>query len=93
MPDKGFSNVVRLHDRLYAGPLAEELRLDLPFLPHLGVANAPTLEACKDILDDLNAEAFEILGRVESLEVIGFDGETVWSIEEIQLLGAENAAP
>ena len=59
------SDVVHLHDRLYTGPLADELRLDLPFLPPVGIANAPNLGACKAIVDDLNAEEFEIRGRVE----------------------------
>lgn len=86
IPDEGFSDVVHLHDRLYTGPLASELRLDLPFLPHVGIANAPTPEACKAIVDDLNAQEFEIYGRVASLEVIGYDGETVWTIESFRLL-------
>lgn len=77
--------MVHLHDRLYTGPLADELRLDLPFLPHVGIANAPTPEACKVIVDDLNAEQFEIRGRVETVSVIGYDGETVWTIERARL--------
>lgn len=85
VPDEGFSDIVRLHDRLYTGPLAEELRLDLPFLPHLGIANAPNPEECKGIVDQLNSENFEIRGRVESLDVIGFDGKRVWTIEQLKM--------
>jgi hypothetical protein len=83
VPDEGFSAVVRLHDRLHSGPLARELRLDLPFIPHLAVANTPTPEACKEIVDALNARPFEIRGSVESLDVIGFDGTSVWTIEQV----------
>ncbi|NBB74510.1 MAG: hypothetical protein GVY35_12635 [Bacteroidetes bacterium] len=78
-------SIRREHDGLYTGPLADALRLDLPFLPHVGIANAPIPEACKAIVDDLNAAEFEIQGRVASLEVIGFDGETVWPIDQIRL--------
>jgi 2'-5' RNA ligase len=85
VPDEGFSDVVRLHDRLYTGPLARELRLDLPFIPHVGIANTPRPEQCKAIVDQLNAEPFEIRGRVETLDVIGYDGERVWSIEHVSL--------
>jgi hypothetical protein len=67
------------HARLYTGPQADELRLDLPLLLHVGIANAPIPEACKTIVDDLNAEKFEVRGRVTT--VIGDDGETVWTIE------------
>lgn len=85
VPDEGFSDVVRLHDRLYTGPLADELRLDIPFIPHVGAASVPTPEACKAIVDDLNAQEFEIHGRVETMSVVGYDGETVWAIEDVRL--------
>jgi hypothetical protein len=90
-PDDDFAwiqSVRREHDRLYTGPLADELWLDLPFLPHVGIANAPTPGACKAIVDDLNAHRFEIPGRVETVSVVGYDGETVWTIVQVRLSGA-----
>lgn len=39
VPDEGYSKIVKLHDRLYTGILADKLRLDLPFIPHIGIAN------------------------------------------------------
>ncbi len=89
VPDQGFSEIVHLHDRLYTGPLAPELRLDLPFLPHMGIANTPTPEACKSIVDRLNAMPFVIRARIESLNVIGFDGKQVWPIKRFPLAHAE----
>lgn len=88
VPDEGFSDVVRLHDRLYTGLLEKELRLDLPFVPHVGIANTPTAAACKVIIDELNAQAFEIRARVETLNVIGYDGKRVWNIEQVHLADA-----
>lgn len=85
-PDEGFSDVVRLHDRLYTGPLASELRMDLPFIPHVGIASTPSLEECKTIVNELNEERFEIRGQVDALDVIGYDGTRVWSIERYALL-------
>jgi 2'-5' RNA ligase len=85
IPDEGFSRVVDLHDRLYTGPLAGELRLDLPFIPHVGIANTPKPKECKVVVDRLNAMAFEVRGRVEQVDVIGYDGERVWTIERISL--------
>jgi 2'-5' RNA ligase len=85
VPDEGFSGVVRLHDLLYTGPLRSELRLDIPFVPHVGIANTPTAAACKFIIDELNAQAFEIRARVETLDVIGYDGKRVWNIERLHL--------
>lgn len=83
IPDEGFSDIVRLHDRLYTGRLAGELRLDLPYLPHIGVACTRDLKECKAIVDQLNEQNFEIRGRFESLDVIGYDGVKVWSIEKV----------
>ena len=35
VPDEGFSGLVRLHDRLYSGPFADALNLDIPYIPHI----------------------------------------------------------
>ena len=85
VPDEGFSDIVRLHDRLYTGPLTDFLRLDLPFLPHLAVANTHQPRDCKAIVDVLNAENFEVRGRIEQLDVVEYDGETVQTIERFSL--------
>lgn len=89
IPDEGFSDIVQLHDRLYTGLLADELRLDIPFIPHVGIANTPTVEECKVIVDALNAEEFEIRGLVETLDVISYDGESVSTIKQFRLGAAE----
>ena len=89
IPDEGFSDVVGLHDRLYTGPLATALRLDLPFIPHIGVASTPDLDDCKAIVDQLNKNKFEIRGRVDTLDVIGYDGKKVWAIERCALAERE----
>lgn len=85
VPDQGFSDVVRMHDRLYTGPLADFLRLDIPFIPHLGIANTPDPDDCKAIIDNLNAEHFEIRGRVDALDIVDYDGETVHPVEHVSL--------
>ncbi len=85
IPDEGFSDIVKLHDAFYTGPLRSELRLDLPFVPHIGIASKPEPEACKKLVDELNARDFEIRGRVEKIDVIAFDGESTETIERINL--------
>jgi hypothetical protein len=82
IPDEGFSNLVRLHDRLYTGILEAELRLDLPYIPHIGVASLPNVEECKTIVDELNQQKFEIRGRIDTLDIIGYDGKTTWGIKK-----------
>lgn len=53
-PDEGFREIVKLHDHLYRGALANELRLDIPFIPHITVAISPDANVCKRIADDIN---------------------------------------
>ena len=77
--------MVKLHDRLYTGPLAAELRLDIPFIPHLTVGNASEAQACKRLADDLNARGVSIHGGIATLGVVRYEGGRVESIERIEL--------
>jgi 2'-5' RNA ligase len=86
IPDEGFSKMVKLHDAFYRGPLEPELRLDLPFVPHIGIASLPKPEACKKLADELNAQNFEIRGKVEMLDIIRYDGITTETIRQIGLI-------
>lgn len=83
IPDEGFSKIVKWHDAFYRDILASELRLDLPFVPHLAIANDPNPIMCKVITDQLNRQNFEIKGRVDNLDIIEFDGTSVKTIEKI----------
>jgi len=89
IPDEGFSSVVRLHDALYTGPLRSELRLDLPFIPHVGVASTPGIDDCKALVDRINATGPEIRGRVETIDIVGYDGKTTWAVTQCALEGRE----
>lgn len=70
VPDKGFSDIVKLHDRLYTGILAPELRLDIPFYPHISVGNYSDPLVCKQLADELNRRDFTIDGTVSSLDIV-----------------------
>jgi 2'-5' RNA ligase len=89
VPDEGYSKIVKLHDRLYTGILANELRLDIPFVPHIGIANSLNAQACKDLVDDLNARAFEIKGRVEKLDIIWYENDEVITINQVSLIHSD----
>lgn len=88
MPDEGFGAIVRLHDRLYTGLLAGELRLDLPTVPHLTVGRSPDPVACKRLADTLNARPFAIAGTIAALSLVAHDGGTVHTVARLPL-GAE----
>jgi 2'-5' RNA ligase len=86
VPDEGYSNIVKLHDRLYAGVIASELRLDIPFIPHIGIANSLDARRCKQLVDRLNSQQFEIRGRFDGLDVIWSEGNRVGTIESVNLV-------
>ncbi len=85
VPDKGYSDVVKLHDRLYSGRLFEDLRLDIDFIPHVGIANSKDKFEVKEWADQWNSEDFSIDGRIDRLTVIEYDGQTLRDLCDIPL--------
>jgi len=85
VPDEGYSNLVKLHDKLYSDKFLHHLRLDLDFIPHIGISNSPDKNICKTIAVEWNRTDFEIKGRIDELDVISFDGDTVTTIQKVKL--------
>jgi 2'-5' RNA ligase len=70
VPDEGNSAILQLHDLLYGGPLAHELRLDIPFVPHLTIGRCRSLAEAKALSDALNAEPIRIPGSIREISVV-----------------------
>ena len=85
VPDEGFSGIVKLHSRLYTGPLAEHLRPDMPFTPHITVGHAPDGRLCRQIADELNAEDFTIVGILDRVDLIEKVGDSIRTVERFVL--------
>jgi hypothetical protein len=88
VPDEGYSRIVRLHDQLYSGKLFDNLRLDIDFVPHIGIANAADKLRCKKMVDAWNAADFAISGTISTLTIVTYENDTVETIEEVQLQSA-----
>jgi 2'-5' RNA ligase len=86
VPDEGYSNIIKLHDRLYTGVIANELRLDLPFIPHIGIANSLDARSCKELVGRLNNRSFEICGRVDCLDILWSQADRVGTIASVNLV-------
>lgn len=84
-PDEGHSQIVKLHDRLYAGKLLPHRRLDIDFVPHIGIANSADPRQCLEWIESWNHEAFEIRGRVTEIDVVRYDHKTVQTFGRIPL--------
>lgn len=86
IPEEGYRIFVKLHDALYTGPLEKDLRLDIPFIPHIGIANSLDARKCKKITDEINAQNPEIIGAVDKLSVVQYENDSVRTLKEIILL-------
>lgn len=85
VPDTGYSNIVKLHDKLYSGLFAPHLRFDIDFIPHIGIGNSDEAQISKQRIDELNTKGVSISGRVDSVDVIEFVDGKVMTIEKISL--------
>ena len=90
VPDEGNSRICRLHDRLYTGLLESWLRLDIPYAAHVGVANNVDPNVCKWLADTLNANAFEITGRIEWLDILHAENMRFDTLERVRLQSQAN---
>ncbi|MBN1646551.1 MAG: 2'-5' RNA ligase family protein [Spirochaetales bacterium] len=84
-PDEGNSTIVKLHDRMYSGLLRRTMRLDVDFIPHIGIGCDLDAEKCKTLADGINAQNIEISGLVASLDIVAFSGGKVEPVETIRL--------
>jgi hypothetical protein len=86
VPDRGFSDIVKLHDRLYTGVLAPELRLDIPFYPHISIGNSSDPLVCKRLADALNAQSLSIEGTVGNLDIVSVVASNNKAIDEVKTI-------
>lgn len=84
-PDEGYSRFIKLHDKFYIDKLKSNLRLDIDFVPHIGIGNSKDKYACKKMVDEWNGQEFSISGRITHLTVVNYANSIVTKIEEIEL--------
>lgn len=85
VPDEGYSNIVKLHDKLYSGILKENLRLDLDFVPHIGIGNSKDKYLCKQMVNEWNNKEFAISGSISRLTIVNYENDIVTKLKEIEL--------
>lgn len=86
VPDTGYSNIVKLHDKLYSGLFASYLRFDIDFIPHIGIGNSDDATISKRRIDELNARGVSMRGQVDSVDIIEYTNGAITTIEKINLL-------
>lgn len=84
VPDEGYSGISKLHDKLYQGPLACALRLDIPYIPHIGIATIPDAVRVKALCDQLNTTGIDIQGQINEITVSSYDGSKITDLESFR---------
>lgn len=85
VPDEGYSQLIDLHDRLYTGLLAPELRLDIPYTPHITIATDDSAQHCQSLAESLNAREIAIHGTIDALQIVRFENQVITPVEHIAL--------
>jgi hypothetical protein len=86
VPDEGFSNIVKLHDKMYCDKLRDNLRLDIDFIPHIGIGNSLDKFFCKSMVDEWNSIDFLIAGSISKLTIVKYENDKgITEIENINL--------
>jgi len=77
VPDECFSGIGLLHDRLYRGFMRPKLRLDIPFVPHIGIATRKDPDELYELASKWNRGGHEIIGTIDELSLSSYDGSKV----------------
>lgn len=85
VPEGGNDAVIQLHDELYSGVLATELRADIPFIPHITLGYTADSAYCQQAADELNAQAFELRGMIDTLDMVQLEGDSGQTVAQILL--------
>lgn len=71
---------LRLHERLYAGPLAPERRPDIPYAPHVTVGRFASPDEAVDLAQRIDATRRAITGRVTALDIVAVGENLVHTV-------------
>ncbi len=86
VPDEGHSHILKLHNKLYSGKFKYHLRLDIDYIPHIGIGNSIDKHFCKKMADEWNERDFTIPGIISKLTIINYANNIVTKLDEINLL-------
>ncbi len=86
VPDEGYEKIVKIHDTLYTGILADRLRQDIPYVPHITIGVFNSEQECDKVSDKLDKEKLSIAGRILSIDVISLEKNKVETIAKFELI-------
>ena len=85
VPDEGYSNIVKIHDKLYSDKLKKELRLDIDLFHTLESETPLILSFANKWSTGGMLRIFSIKGTVTHLTIVRYDNNVVTTVEENEL--------
>ena len=85
--DEGNSQIIKLHDRLYAGRLRPHLSVDIDYIPHITIGSSEQADRCLGWVAAWHQSEFEIQGRISHLDLIHLSNNLIKTVEKIPLSG------
>ena len=85
IPSEGFNEITKLHDILYTGILKSELRLDIPFIPHLGIGTNKDKQPMEALSKDIDSINLSIKGTLSYLTIAKYENNKVYDLIKVQL--------
>jgi hypothetical protein len=85
VPEKGYTTIIKLHDKLYSGVFYKNLRFDIDFIPHVGIGNADDVQESKKRVDAVNDAGVSISGKIDTLDILEYKDSKVTTIGQIAL--------
>jgi 2'-5' RNA ligase len=81
---KGAEMLMEMNKKLYANKLKTHL-LDLPYLPHITLGNSLNKSEVENMASIWNAKSYEINASLDEIEILGWENNSIISLEKIQL--------
>ncbi len=85
VPVEGNRRIIKMHDLLYSGIIENELAHDIPYIPHITIAQSKDSHKCRNLIDELNSCKIDIHGKINEADIILLDSESVRTLEKIPL--------
>jgi len=85
IPSEGYDEIDQIHSLLYGGALQSELRVDIPFIPHLSIGNGSEAEMVA-LKQEIDRSGLNIQGMVHELSIVQDEGQHVTDYLKVELI-------
>lgn len=85
VPDKGYQEIIALHDLLYSGKLSAHLKTEIGYIPHITIGSSADQNKSMSGILKLNASDLHMFGTIRQLTISRYDGVKVEDLEHVSL--------